>query len=107
METLMHQLTRGREDSTLERNVSDVSDDENLSTKEIDIYDTVTLNKHALSPNSKNTDGTKKRRLQNRKIRSVSLTSDGQRKRNSSKPSSSGRRTRHLTRPSRSTKSST
>ena len=33
MESLMHQLTRGREDSTLERNVSDVSDDENLSAK--------------------------------------------------------------------------
>lgn len=78
METLMHQLTRGREDQTLERNVSDVSDDENLSAKEIDIYDTVTLGKHTLSPNSKNQEGAKKRRLQSRKIRLSPLTQVGE-----------------------------
>lgn len=98
METLMHQLTRGREDSTLDRNVSDVSDDENLSAKEIDIYDTVTLGKHTLSPNSKNPDGAKKRRLQNRKIRLVRLTQGGPRRRSSSRRSSSGRKTRPATR---------
>ena len=80
METLMHQLTRGREDSTLERNVSDVSDDENLSAKEIDIYDTVILGKHTISPNSKNPEGAKKRRLQSRKIRLCPLTQVGERR---------------------------
>lgn len=70
MESLMNQLTRGRrEEDAFDRNVSDVSDDDNLSAKEIDIYDTAVVTKHAMSPTSKTTDPAKRRRLQTRKIR--------------------------------------
>jgi hypothetical protein len=70
MESLMHQLTRGRaEENTFEKNISDVSDDDNLSAKEIDIYDSVPTSKHLLSPTSKTMDATRKRRMQTRKIR--------------------------------------
>lgn len=70
MESLMNQLTRGRrEDEAFDRNVSDVSDDDNLSAKEIDIYDAVIPAKHATSPTSKAMDASKRRRVQNRKLR--------------------------------------
>lgn len=66
MEYLMATMGRGtREEESQDRNISDVSDDE-PSQREVEYYD----NPRRLSPNSRNQEATRKKRLSGtRKIR--------------------------------------
>jgi hypothetical protein len=83
MESLMQQLTRGREEEPPTRSVNDVSDDEGPSGRDADLYETGQLDLRASTIRDLPPD--RRRRLAGKKIRLLLVIKDGLKRKNCSK----------------------